>query len=94
MASRLANVSLFAPDAPRGLVLRQRPRDEQVLRDEAGELGVGVIVPDADGRHRLLVEPLHDKTYDLGPRHWRLLEIAYLAWRERVYTDRTVQLFR
>ena len=90
----LANVSLFAPDAPRGLVLRQRPRDEQVLRDEAGELGVGVIVPDADGRHRLLVEPLHDKTYDLGPRHWRLLEIAYLAWRERVYTDRTVQLFR
>ena len=22
------------------------------------------------------------------PRHWRLLEIAYLAWREHVYTDR------
>ena len=90
----LANVSLFAPDAPRGLVLQQRPRDEQVLRDEARELGVGVIVPDASGGWHLLVEPLRDKAYDLGPRHWRLLEVAYLAWREVAYVDRTVQLFR
>jgi hypothetical protein len=90
----LANVSLFAPDAPRGLVLRQPPRDEQALRDEATELGIGVVAPDADGTWQLLVEPLRDTTYDLGPRHWRLLEIAYLAWRERVYTERAVQLFR
>jgi hypothetical protein len=90
----LASVSLFAPDAPRGLVLRQPPRDQQPLRDEAKELGVGVVVPDGDGGWQLLVEPLRDKTYDLGPRHWRLLETTYLAWRERVYTDRAVQLFR
>jgi hypothetical protein len=90
----LANVSLFAPDAPRGLVLQHPPRDQQALHDEARELGVGVIVPDADGRWQLLAEPLRDKTYDLGPRHWRLLETAYLAWRDRIYADRAVQLFR
>jgi hypothetical protein len=90
----LASVSLFAPDAPRGLVLRQPPGDQQLLRDETRELGVGVVVPDGDGGWQLLIEPLRDKTYDLGPRHWRLLETAYLAWRECVYTDRAVQLFR
>ena len=90
----LQNVSLFAPDAPRGLVLRQPPRDEQAVREEAQQLGIGVIAPDANAGWQLLVEPLRDKTYDLGPRHWRLLEITYLAWRERVYAERTVQLFR
>ena len=90
----LANVSLFAPDAPRGIVLRQRPRDAQVLCDEASELGGGVLVPGADGRGQLLVEPLRERSYDLGPRHWRLLEIAYQTWRERIYTERAVQLFR
>jgi len=90
----LANVSLFAPDAPRGIVLRRPPRDAQVLSDEARELGVGVFVPRADGRDQLLVEPLRERSYDLGPRHWRLLEIAYQTWRELVYTDGAVQLFR
>ena len=90
----LANVSLFAPDAPRGIVVRQPLRDEQALLDEARDLGVGVIVPADGGRWRLPVEPLRDKSYDLGPRHWRLLEIAYLVWRDRVYADRAAQLFR
>jgi len=90
----LRNVSLFAPDAPRGLVLRHSPRDELGLCAEARELGVGVIAPDPAGRWRLLLEPLYDTSYDLGPRHWRLLEITYLAWRERVYASSAVQLFK
>ena len=86
--------ALFAPDAPRGIVLRHPPSDEQALRDEAIELGVGVIAPDSEGDWGLLVNPLRDTRYDLGPRHWRLLEITYLAWREHTYAARTAQLFR
>jgi hypothetical protein len=92
--SGLRSVSLFAPDAPRGIVLRRLPSDEQALRDEAIELGVGVIAPDPEGGWRLLVDPLRDTRYDLGPRHWRLLEITYLAWREHTYAARATQLFR
>ena len=55
---------------------------------------MGVIAPDPAGRWRLLLEPLYDTSYDLGPRHWRLLEITYLAWRERVYASSAVQLFK
>lgn len=90
----LRNVSLFAPDAPRGLVLRQQPRDESALRAEARELGVGVIAPDAAGSWRLILEPLRDLAYDPGPRHWRLLELTYLVWRERAYASNAVQLFK
>jgi hypothetical protein len=90
----LHNVSLFAPDAPRGLALRRPPGDVSGLRSEARDIGVGVITADANGSWQLLLEPQREAGYDLGPRHWRLLEITYLAWRRRVDASSAVQLFR
>jgi hypothetical protein len=90
----LRTVSVFAPDAPRGLVLTRAPRALEPLRARAKELGIGVLVSDPRGRWRLVVEPHREPSYAPGPRHWRLLETTYLAWRRLVSQPSAVQLLR
>jgi hypothetical protein len=58
------------------------------LTDRLAELPVDWPVPRDD------LDPATQRLYDPGPRHWRLLELTYLVWRERAYASNAVQLFK
>jgi hypothetical protein len=91
----LRKVSLFAPDAPRGLVLRDRPADQGEVLDAARGLGIGLAAPASSARAwQLLLAPSHSVRPVPGPRHWRFLEAAYEAWLRAGYDRNSAQLFR
>jgi hypothetical protein len=90
----LRNVSLFAPDAPRGVILTSPPRNLEPVVSRARELDIGVIAADLSGTWRTLAEPRHDPAYAPGPRHWRFLETTYLAWCRLVVQRSAVQLLK
>lgn len=76
----LRRVGILAPDAPRAVATRRRPR--RATRARAEQLGIGVAVTDNEGRWQVLVAP-HRHLVSPGPRHWRLLELVYDLWRHR-----------
>ncbi len=90
----LRNVSLFAPDAPRGVLLTRPPHNVEAVTNRAREREIGVISADPVETWRMLVEPRHEPAYAPGPRHWRFLETTYLAWRRLVVQRSAVQLLR
>jgi hypothetical protein len=71
----LEAVSLFAPDAPRYLIVGRRPAADHPMVAEANWLGVGIVLHDGD-----LVLPAERLPASRTPRHWRLLESVYEAW--------------
>jgi hypothetical protein len=75
----LEAVGVFGPDAPRGLVLRVRPRDHDELLAAAERFGIGIVAPDCHGEWQRLVDPARVHAGDPGPRHWRFLEAVYAA---------------
>lgn len=90
----LRTVSLFAADAPRGLVLSRQPHKPEAMLIRARELGIGVLAPDNSEQWRLLVAPEREPSYAPGPRHWRFLETTYLARRRLVAQRSAVQLLK
>jgi hypothetical protein len=90
----LRSVSLFAADAPRGLVLSQQLHKLEPMLVRAQELGIGVLAPDSSQQWRLLLEPHREPSYAPGPSHWRFLEVTYLAWRRLLAQRSAVQLLR
>jgi len=89
----LQKVSLFAPDAPRGLVVCNPPQNMEPVLALAKELGIGLIAPNGHG-WRLVLEPDRQPSYAPGPRHWRLLESVYRTWRLSLLERSSAQLFR
>jgi hypothetical protein len=90
----LRTVSLFAADAPRGLVLSRQTYRPDAMLIRARELGIGVLAPDSSAQWRLLMAPEREPSYAPGPRHWRFLETTYLAWRRLVAQRSAVQLLK
>lgn len=71
----LQAVSMFAPDAPRYLVVDRRPDADHAMVSDANWLGVGIMLRDGD-----VVLPAEQLPVVRTPRHWRLLESVYDAW--------------
>jgi hypothetical protein len=90
----LRSVSLFAADAPRGLVLTEPPHTLEPMLARAQELGIGVLAPGSSEHWRVLLEPQRELGYAPGPRHWRFLEVTYLAWRRLLTQRSAVQLLK
>jgi hypothetical protein len=90
----LRSVSLFAGDAPRGLVLTQQPHRLEPILERAQGLGIGVLAPDSPEHWRLLLEPHRELSSAPGPSHWRFLETTYLAWRRLLTQRSAVQLLK
>ena len=75
--SGLERAGRFAPFCPRGVVLRQPPRDLDDLHMEAGFYGIGVIVASSDAGSEVLVEPARFSRNRLTVAGWRFLEEVY-----------------
>jgi hypothetical protein len=76
----LRRVGILAPDGPRGVATRQRPR--QATRARAEQLGIGVAVAGGQGAWQVLQAP-RPHLVSPSPRHWRFLELVYALWRGR-----------
>jgi hypothetical protein len=73
----LAQVSLFAAQAPRGLAAVRRPRPANL--DLAARLGIGVVTLDDHGRWQRLLAPAARHGTTLDGIHWRFLEAVTAA---------------
>jgi hypothetical protein len=82
----LAQVSLFAAQAPRGLVAVRRPRP--VNLDLAARLGIGVVTLDEHGGWQRLLTPAARHGTTLDGSHWRFLEAVTAALlRQQLHGD-------
>lgn len=71
----LERASIFAPDAPRGLLVQTQPKRLDEVIDQATRLGIGVALP--SGR---LIGFCSRRYVRFGPRRWRVLETLYRHW--------------
>ena len=74
-------VSLFAPDAPRYLIVATARGPQHPMLVRARMLGVGVVM-DNGSSSRVLV-PAQRLPVSPTARHWRLLETVYDTWLRR-----------
>jgi hypothetical protein len=82
----LSSVSLFAPDAPRALVVPRLPRRPARLLELAGRAGVGIV--SLEDSPSLILRPSRPELRRPGPRHWRFLETVFARWlAERTYEE-------
>jgi hypothetical protein len=77
----LEAASLFAPDAPRALHLRVRPRALLRARQDAEELGIGLVLGVGDEEPEIVVPPSLTRRGAPSPRHWRFLETVFATWK-------------
>jgi hypothetical protein len=75
----LEHVGVFAPDAPRGLVLPRPMPDVVELVARAGRFGIGVVTAGAGGKFQILQKPTNRHARATA-RHWRFLETVYGTW--------------
>jgi hypothetical protein len=78
----LEQVGIFAPDAPRGLVLTRPMPDVAELVARAGRFGIGVVSAGVDGKFQVLQRPINRHARATA-RHWRFLETVYGTWLAR-----------
>jgi hypothetical protein len=84
----LAQVSLFAAQAPRGLAAVRRPRPANL--ELAARLGIGVVTLDEHGGWQRLLTPAARHGTTLDGIHWRFLEAVTAALlRQQPHGDPT-----
>jgi hypothetical protein len=76
----LEAASLLAADAPRALNLVARPTALTRVKEEAEDLGIGLIVS-AGEEPQVVVLPSLVRRGAPSPRHWSFLETVFAAWR-------------
>ncbi len=79
----LERVSLFAPDAPRALLLEVSPRDLDAVGRLASRLGVGVVLPDGT-----IIGSCSRRFVRVSVRRWRVLELLYRRWSAELLRSR------
>jgi hypothetical protein len=78
----LERVGVFAPDAPRGLLLTRPLQDASQVVSRARRFGIGVVGADPGGKWQLLQEA-SNRHVRATARHWRFLETVYATWLAR-----------